>query len=107
MFFDALRFLRAVTLKKCWNAFLVYKGFYQRNAHHPGLPISLSVEPTTACNLGCPECPSGLKVFSRPTGNLKLEEFKSWLTEWKKFVFHVNWRIRRKSIQLYQPTRIL
>ncbi len=87
---DALRFLRAVTFKKCWNALLVYVGFYLRKPWHPGLPISLSVEPTTACNLGCPECPSGLKVFTRPTGNIKLEEFKTWVSEWSEFVFHVN-----------------
>jgi len=90
MLFDALRFFRAVTLKKCWNAIRVYAGFYRRNAIHPGLPISISVEPTTACNLGCPECPSGLKVFSRPTGNIKLDEYKLWLREWRDFVFHVN-----------------
>lgn len=35
------------------------------------MPVSISIEPTTACNLGCPECPSGLKKFNRPTGNLK------------------------------------
>lgn len=33
-------------------------------------PMSLSVEPTTACNLRCPECPSGLRSFTRPTGML-------------------------------------
>ncbi|MEN9333324.1 MAG: hypothetical protein RLY35_504 [Bacteroidota bacterium] len=87
---DALRFLRAVTLKKCWNALLVYLGFYLRKPHHLGLPLSLSIEPTTACNLGCPECPSGLKQFSRPTGNIKLEEFKSWVSGWSEFVFHIN-----------------
>jgi radical SAM protein with 4Fe4S-binding SPASM domain len=112
---DALRFLRAVTFKKCWNALLVYKGFYQRNPLHPGLPVSLSVEPTTACNLGCPECPSGLKVFSRPTGNLKLEEFKSWVKEWKDFVFHINFYFQGepfihpqliKMIQLAHQARI-
>ncbi len=90
MLFDALRFFRAVTLKKCWNAIRVYIGFYRRKSNHPGLPMSLSVEPTTACNLGCPECPSGLKLFSRPTGNIKLDEYKKWLAEWSGFVFHVN-----------------
>ncbi len=35
-----------------------------------GLPISLAFEPTTACNLRCPECPSGLRSFTRPTGKL-------------------------------------
>lgn len=35
-----------------------------------GLPISISFEPTTSCNLRCPECPSGLRSFTRPTGML-------------------------------------
>ena len=33
--------------------------------------MAVSIEPTTACNLKCPQCPSGLRQFSRPTGNLK------------------------------------
>lgn len=43
---------------------------------HWGLPMSMSIEPTTACNLGCPECPSGLRKFSRDTGNLKADFFR-------------------------------
>jgi radical SAM protein with 4Fe4S-binding SPASM domain len=35
-----------------------------------GLPISMSIEPTTSCNLRCPECPSGLRNFTRATGML-------------------------------------
>ena len=35
-----------------------------------GMPISISFEPTTSCNLRCPECPSGLRSFTRPTGML-------------------------------------
>ena len=46
-----------------------------------GLPISLAIEPTTACNLGCPECPSGLKMFSRPTGRLQPTLFKQIIDE--------------------------
>ncbi len=53
-------------------------------------PIALSLEPTTACNLGCSQCPSGLKSFSRPTGNLPIEEGKKWLTELKDYLFYVN-----------------
>jgi radical SAM protein with 4Fe4S-binding SPASM domain len=43
---------------------------------HWGRPMSLSIEPTTACNLRCPECPSGLRSFSRATGNLKSDFFR-------------------------------
>lgn len=41
-----------------------------------GLPVSISFEPTTACNLRCPECPSGLRAFTRPTGMLHQNFFR-------------------------------
>lgn len=44
-----------------------------------GMPTAISLEPTTACNLGCPQCPSGLKQFSRPTGKMNLQQFKALL----------------------------
>lgn len=46
-----------------------------------GLPISLAIEPTTACNLRCPECPSGLRSFTRPTGTMKQHAFKGIIDE--------------------------
>ncbi len=55
-----------------------------------GLPLTLSIEPTTACNLGCPECPSGLKSFSRPTGNLKKSSYYSWVDSFSKHVHYIN-----------------
>lgn len=42
-----------------------------------GLPMSISFEPTTSCNLRCPECPSGLRSFTRPTGMLDPSLFNS------------------------------
>ncbi len=42
-----------------------------------GLPWAVSIEPTTSCNLSCPECPSGLKKFTRPTGNMDIEIYRS------------------------------
>lgn len=41
-----------------------------------GKPYSISIEPTTSCNLRCPECPSGQRKFSRPTGMLSMETYK-------------------------------
>lgn len=38
--------------------------------------MTISVEPTTACNLRCPECPSGLRAFTRDTGNMKDDFFR-------------------------------
>jgi hypothetical protein len=46
-----------------------------------GLPVALAFEPTTSCNLRCPECPSGLRSFTRPTGMLPPELFKKTMDE--------------------------
>lgn len=46
-----------------------------------GLPISISIEPTTSCNLRCPECPSGLRSFTRPTGMLEPNLFRKVIDE--------------------------
>ena len=43
--------------------------------------MALSIEPTTACNLRCPECPSGLRSFTRATGNLKSDFFRETLDQ--------------------------
>ncbi|HZH00921.1 MAG TPA: radical SAM/SPASM domain-containing protein, partial [Flavisolibacter sp.] len=46
--------------------------------------ISISFEPTTSCNLRCPECPSGLRAFSRPTGMLKKDFFSETIDQLAK-----------------------
>ncbi len=43
--------------------------------------MTISIEPTTACNLRCPECPSGLRSFSRDTGNLKEDFFRKLIDD--------------------------
>ncbi|QSE99347.1 SPASM domain-containing protein [Fulvivirga lutea] len=47
------------------------------------MPLSISFEPTTSCNLRCPECPSGLRSFTRPTGMLESDLFKKVIDEQK------------------------
>lgn len=41
----------------------------------------MSIEPTTACNLGCPHCPSGLKQFSRPIGKVQVKDFEKYINQ--------------------------
>jgi len=71
---DAWQYLRLLTIKRVFNAFLLVGSYlWSRATRNPkplGLPMSISFEPTTACNLRCPECPSGLRSFTRPTGHL-------------------------------------
>jgi len=71
--------------QKLLNAAKVVSSYYYarqtKKATHWGLPIALSIEPTTACNLRCPECPSGLRSFTRPTGMLPEELFYKVIDE--------------------------
>lgn len=65
--------------------FFIYASFYLskflKKSVHYGNPFSVSIEPTTSCNLRCPECPSGLRSFTRPTGMLTFDTFKSIINE--------------------------
>jgi radical SAM protein with 4Fe4S-binding SPASM domain len=74
-----------VTPRKIWNAAKVLSSYYlSRLLQKPiqwGVPFSISIEPTTACNLRCPECPSGLRSFSRPTGNLRSDFFRKTIDD--------------------------
>lgn len=54
-----------------------------------GFPVSISFEPTTSCNLRCPECPSGLRQFSRPTGMLQNDFFTRTIDEIHKELLYL------------------
>ena len=82
---DTVNFLRKLTPKKVFNLVLITLSFYlsrlTRKVIIWGKPISLSIEPTTSCNLRCPECPSGLRSFTRPIGMLDLALFTKIINE--------------------------
>lgn len=48
-----------------------------------GMPITVAVEPTTQCNLGCPDCPTGIGQLERNGGIMPLERFVSIVDEVK------------------------
>ncbi len=77
---DGLNLLSKLTIKRFWNGILLVSSYiYSKITGYPipaGMPISISFEPTTSCNLRCPECPSGLRSFTRPTGMLEVDLFK-------------------------------
>lgn len=77
---DTLNFLSKLTPRRLLNISKLLSSYYVTKwSGKPtqwGMPMTVSFEPTTACNLRCPECPSGLRAFTRPTGNLKEDFFK-------------------------------
>ena len=84
-FTDGINFLSKATPLRMWNALSVLSSYYwsriTNRVQHRGMPISISIEPTTSCNLRCPECPSGLRSFTRPTGMLEEGLFKKTIDE--------------------------
>lgn len=78
-FNDAKNFVSKLTPLRVWNGLKVLSSFYiSKIMDRPvqwGYPVSISFEPTTSCNLRCPECPSGLRAFTRPTGMLQKDFF--------------------------------
>lgn len=90
---DALNFLSKFTLRRGWNAGKVLGSYYwskwRKKPIQWGLPISISFEPTTSCNLRCPECPSGLRAFTRPTGMLENEFFRKTIDELHKELLYL------------------
>jgi radical SAM protein with 4Fe4S-binding SPASM domain len=80
-FSDTRNIASKATWKRIKNAADIFLSYHYsrhtRKAVIKGLPISISFEPTTSCNLRCPECPSGLRSFTRPTGMLHQSLFHS------------------------------
>ena len=92
-FSDSLNFISKLTPRRLWNAAKVFCSFYitkwGKKPVQWGKPFTVSFEPTTACNLRCPECPSGLRSFSRPTGNLKKDFFRKSMDEMAKDLLYL------------------
>jgi radical SAM protein with 4Fe4S-binding SPASM domain len=90
---DAINLLSKLSIRKVMNITKVWASFFWSKwlskPMQRGLPISISIEPTTACNLGCPECPSGLKYFTRPTGNLKPKFYESIIDQLEKDLLYL------------------
>lgn len=77
--------LRTLTPRKAWNLIRLWSSFHWSRwtgkPHHWGMPAKAGIEPTTSCNLRCPECPSGLRAFTRPTGMLQVQQFKAMVDQ--------------------------
>lgn len=82
---DSLNLLSKLTPGRVLNAGKVFASYlyskWSGKSVQWGYPVSISFEPTTSCNLRCPECPSGLRSFTRPTGMLQKDFFKETIDQ--------------------------
>ncbi len=94
---DKFQLLKKLTLRKVFNVSRLYISFYYsrmiRKASINAMPMGLSIEPTTSCNLRCSECPSGMRSFTRPIGMLIEDNFRKMIDQvqhhliWLTFYF--------------------
>lgn len=82
---DGINFLSKLNGKRILNAARLFSSYYVSKAMkrpvHWGMPTIVEIEPTTSCNLRCPQCPSGLREFSRNTGMLDLPLYQKLIDE--------------------------
>ena len=90
---DSLNLLSKLTARRALNGLKVLSSYYiskwTKKPVQWGYPVSISFEPTTSCNLRCPECPSGLRAFTRPTGMLKQDFFSETIDQLSKELLYL------------------
>ncbi|MEP6711061.1 MAG: radical SAM/SPASM domain-containing protein [Ferruginibacter sp.] len=90
---DTFNLASKLTPARLWNGIKVLSSFYLcrilKNPVQWGYPVSISFEPTTSCNLRCPECPSGLRAFTRPTGMLQKDFFSQTIDDIHKELLYL------------------
>jgi len=90
---EKLRLIGYFTFKRALNALILIISYKAstllKRPFLKGLPISIAYEPSTYCNLQCPECPSGLRSFSRPIGNAKFIDFRKLVDQVKDHVIYL------------------
>ena len=88
-----MNLMSKLTPRRVWNGIKVLSSYYAsiitKKPVQWGLPVSISFEPTTSCNLRCPECPSGLRAFTRPTGMLEKDFFSQTIDEIHKDLLYL------------------
>lgn len=82
---DGINVLSKLNNRRIFNAIKLFSSYYiSKTIKRPiqwGMPLSMEIEPTTSCNLRCPQCPSGLREFTRNTGMLDLPLYKKTIDE--------------------------
>ncbi len=88
-----LAILKSLNIRRLTNLLLVETGFLLsgilRKVIVAGNPWAASIEPTTSCNLRCPECPTGMHSLTRNKGNMDLDVFRQILDKLSPDLIHL------------------
>jgi radical SAM protein with 4Fe4S-binding SPASM domain len=82
---DVYHLLRKLTIRKIWNFLLLSISYFLSIVFKKhflwGYPPNLAIEPSSLCNLSCPECPAGTNNLSGVKGFMDIELFNKILDE--------------------------
>jgi radical SAM protein with 4Fe4S-binding SPASM domain len=91
---DGTALIKQITIKKSFNYFKIRFSYITsiilKRAVIWGVPYSISIEPTSICNLNCPECPTGNKTLNRQSGNMNLQTFRNIIDSLYKYLLFTN-----------------
>ena len=87
---QAMNHRRALNFAKLAWSYRQAKRRHEARMPMSAMPSTLSIEPTTSCNLRCPECLSGLRAFQRPTGMLNVNHALQWIDDMAPWLMYVN-----------------
>lgn len=88
-----IRFTESLTILKVWNFLKLKTSYFWTLTSGKiivwGKPFSLSIEPSSFCNLGCEFCPTGQKTISRPPGNMELSTSAKIINELHPYIINL------------------
>ena len=88
LFFLLLR-RKTITPLRLFNFCQVGFSYIFKTTKVYGVPPALMIEPTAACNLKCPVCPTGNGTLTRNVGQMRLDQFKNIIDEIGDRIFHI------------------
>ncbi|WP_430814138.1 radical SAM/SPASM domain-containing protein [Carboxylicivirga sp. RSCT41] len=93
-FLEAWAILRVINYRRISNALKLLVSYLfsyrQKKVWLKGKPMAFAIEPTSVCNLKCPECPTGANLLKRPRGMMEMEHFKKILNDLSPELLYLN-----------------
>ncbi|MGQ9705660.1 MAG: radical SAM/SPASM domain-containing protein [bacterium] len=80
---------RRHTIPRILNLLSVWISRYLKLSHIIGYPYNLLIEPTNACNLRCPLCPTGAGLMTRKVGYMDFDNYMRLIDEMAPYLYTI------------------
>ncbi len=86
--------LKTMSLRRICNAVRLVSSYllsyYGAQFKLSGQPMAFAIEPTSMCNLKCPECPTGANLLKRPRGFMDIQHYGKLLKQLSPELMYLN-----------------